>query len=321
MNLSSDRPVSLDLGMSSQPNFDSRSDNALGNRPDLGSNAQPNPDQHQQEQDALKLRELLEAQEPATPTPPAPPPLPDLPQEPNVANLQPFELFGQSAPAMAITTPATAPTATASTTPATESPVAAQPETNTPMAEESAQQDLVHRQPSQSHADPYELEQDARRLRKLQESADAGPHEPPPQAHEQSVASLRPFDLFGNSTAPEATPAPAEQSPAMAELEGSILRMASRLMVGETTHGAVVRMELAAENLPGVVVEVYRDQGAIVAQFICANEQSRTRLVRAVPWLGESLSTRLSQDTLVRVVTDDPEDPSPVETRHQAFSG
>lgn len=136
---------------------------------------------------------------------------------------------------------------------------------------------------------------------------------------ERNASALQPFDLFGRSVPTSAAPAPTIESPELAGLDENLARMARRLLVGESPRGSeTVRMELTAENLPGVVLEVFKDQGAVVAQFICTNEHSRTRLALAVPWLGESLSHRLSRDTLVRVLTDDPEDPSPVEARHHA---
>jgi len=169
------------------------------------------------------------------------------------------------------------------------------------------------------------LQKDAARLRELLDADKAAP----PQASskqvsqddspdQRDVAALRPLDLFGGTTPTLVEPAPATESPEMTGLEENLARMARTLLVGESPGGETVRVELATENLPGVVLEVFKDQGAVVAQFICANEHSRTRLARAVPWLGESLSHSLNRDTLVRVLTDDPEDPSPVEVRHQA---
>ncbi|WP_051237484.1 hypothetical protein [Ottowia thiooxydans] len=162
-------------------------------------------------------------------------------------------------------------------------------------------------------------EEDAAKLREFLRPEEAAPPMPSPHLHEQNTAALRPFDLFGSPV--QTQTAPLVESPAIADLKADIVHLARRLMVGESVHGATVRVELASETLPGVVLEVFRDQGAIVAHFICANEHSRTRLARAVPWLGESLSRSLSQDTLIRVMTDDPEDPHPVETRNQAVSG
>lgn len=107
----------------------------------------------------------------------------------------------------------------------------------------------------------------------------------------------------------------------MAALESNLVHMARSVMVGEGVHGATIRLDLGSEHFPGVVLEVFKDQGAIVAQFVCANEFSRTRLANATHWLSSSLSRGIGKDTLVRVMSDDPEDPHPVETRTQAVSG
>ncbi len=192
-------------------------------------------------------------------------------------------------------------------------------------------------QPSPSHSgqENAQLEQDAAKLQGLLKANELAPP-PAPTATETpgGQQNLSPFDLFGASAqtrvdathahTPAHIPAPApvrepeRDASVKAELEKNIARMASSLMVGESRHGAIVRMELSRENLPGVVMEVFKNEGALVAQFICSNEQSRTRLARSVSWLGDSLSGRLNTDTLIRVQTDDPEDPYPVEARNRA---
>ena len=136
-------------------------------------------------------------------------------------------------------------------------------------------------------------------------------------------AAARPFDLFGAPAvpptgAPQAAPAEAPPS-ALAGLDERLSQMAGRLLVGEGRHGgASVQMQLADENLPGVVLEVFEDEGAVVTQFTCAQEDARERLARGAPWLAAQLAERLHRDALVRVLADDPEDPCPVEARGQA---
>ena len=150
-------------------------------------------------------------------------------------------------------------------------------------------------------------------------------------ASSEPTQTLNPFELFGGMSRSMQSPTsvsdlapasvPAGESQLAKELEGEIARMARSLMVGEGRHGGMtVRMELSRENYPGVTLEVFRNEGALVAQFVCANEHSRARLARAVSWLGESLSKKLDSDTVIRVQTDDPEDLSPVETRCAASS-
>lgn len=139
-----------------------------------------------------------------------------------------------------------------------------------------------------------------------------------------AVASS-PFALFGQTPA---VPAPSAESTPLAQqhvsaahagLEQALSQVASQLLVGQGRNGAAtVQIQLEAQALQGVTLEVFEGEGALVAQFICTNEGSRERLVRAVDWLAQSLAERLSAAVLVRVLADDPEDPSPVESRAQA---
>lgn len=163
--------------------------------------------------------------------------------------------------------------------------------------------------------------QDAARLEEL--LADTSDSSAPavPDAEQQTALLPRPTDLFAGRVPQSQEPEPADSKSSMlvTELEENIARMARTLMVSQGSQGVTtVRIELGREQLPGVILEVFRNEGTLVAQFVCASEQSRARLARAVSWLGESLSGRLKNDTLIRVQTDDPEDPLPVEVRHRA---
>lgn len=173
-----------------------------------------------------------------------------------------------------------------------------------------------------SHGDQInQTLQDAARLEKHR--ADTGDSSAPAvlDAEQQAALLPRPTDLFtgGVPQSQEAEPANSKSPMLVTELEENIAHMARTLMVSQGTQGVTtVRIELGREQLPGVILEVFRNEGTLVAQFICANEQSHARLTRVVSWLGESLSGRLKNDTLIRVQTDDPEDPLPVEVRHRA---
>jgi len=70
-----------------------------------------------------------------------------------------------------------------------------------------------------------------------------------------------------------------------------------------------VRLDLKAEVLPGVTVSVYEEDGRLVAAFACASEASRETLNRCAPVLAQELAQSLARAVLVRVSTDDPEDP------------
>jgi len=70
-----------------------------------------------------------------------------------------------------------------------------------------------------------------------------------------------------------------------------------------------VRLDLKAEVLPGVTLSVYEEEGRLVAAFTCASEASRETLNRCAQSLADELAQSLARAVLVRVSTDDPEDP------------
>ena len=212
--------------------------------------------------------------------------------------------------------------ATQAQLPQAQLPQAPSPLAQLPMARLhwDAQPEGGHAAPSQS-AQEDQILQDAARLRELLGGTKDFPAPPMAETEPPTGQLLRPLDLFGGSFLKTQEPEPATigSSTPVAELEENIVRMARTLMVSQGPEGvARVRMELGREHFPGVVLEVFRNEGTLVAQFVCASEQSRALLGRAVPWLGESLSRRLKSDTLIRVQTDDPEDPLPVEVRNRA---
>lgn len=169
--------------------------------------------------------------------------------------------------------------------------------------------------PGKGGRDEQQMQQDAGRMQALLQGAQAAPATPTPA----TATAERPFDLFGpGSTAAAAHTAPeaAPEASALAGLDQRLAQMAQRLLVGEGRHGGPsVQMQLADEGLPGVVLDVFENEGALVTQFTCSQEDARERLARGAPWLAEQLAERLQRATLVRVLADDPEDPCPVEAR------
>jgi hypothetical protein len=125
---------------------------------------------------------------------------------------------------------------------------------------------------------------------------------------EQAAETPRPFGLFGSLAA-----APAGQAAAGAAPEGlaqSLSTAADRLLVGDGGSGRrEVRIDLKDEILPGVTVSVYEDEGRLVAAFACASEASREKLCACAQTLAAEMAQSLSRPALVRVTTDDPEDP------------
>ena len=126
---------------------------------------------------------------------------------------------------------------------------------------------------------------------------------PKPGASEPPAAP-QPFALFG-SLARAPAPPPAD--------DGLGERMADgieRLMVGDGSSGnRQGRMELKDELLPGVSVVVQELEGRLQVDFICANEDSRQRLVAAQEANARTLAERLNRPVLLRVQTDDEDDP------------
>ena len=135
----------------------------------------------------------------------------------------------------------------------------------------------------------------------------------PAPAEAAPVDVPRPFALFG-AFAQSASTATAGGAPAPGELSQGLRQAAERLLVGDGSSGhREVRIELKDEVLPGVTVCVYEDQGLLVAAFICASEPSREKLCACASALAGELAASLNRAVLVRVSTDDPEDPCPFE--------
>jgi hypothetical protein len=115
-----------------------------------------------------------------------------------------------------------------------------------------------------------------------------------------------PFALFGG-------PAASEQRDTKSTPNGlteGLAQAADRLLVGDGSSGRrEVRIDLKDEVLPGVTVSVYEDEGRLVAAFACSSESSRETLNGCAQPLADELARSLSRPTLVRVTTDDPEDP------------
>ena len=105
-------------------------------------------------------------------------------------------------------------------------------------------------------------------------------------------------------------------------LSRDLAEAADRLLVGDGSSGRrEVRFELKSDVLPGVTVSVYQEAGCVVAAFACASEASREKLCAAAPGLAAELAQSLGRACLVRVTTDDPEDPCLFEVAGGAPSG
>ena len=133
-------------------------------------------------------------------------------------------------------------------------------------------------------------------------SAEGG--EAQPDQPDTAAETPRPFALFPSVAAETvADPAPDGLAQALGEA-------ADRMLVGDGSSGRrEVRLDLKAEVLPGVALSVYEEEGRLVAAFVCASEASRETLNRCAQTLADELAQSLGRAVLVRVLTDDPDDP------------
>ena len=150
-----------------------------------------------------------------------------------------------------------------------------------------------------SDADLHAFEQALAR-----EGKDERQEQPPHRQQQPADAPTRPFGLFGAPLS--AAPAPAA---APAGLSQALCAAAGRLLVSDGGGRREVRIDLKNEVLPGVTVSVYEDEGRLVAAFACASEASREKLCACAGALAAELARSLARAALVRVTTDDPEDP------------
>ncbi|MBS1196648.1 MAG: hypothetical protein H6R18_433 [Proteobacteria bacterium] len=130
-------------------------------------------------------------------------------------------------------------------------------------------------------------------------------------APQQTVANPMPppFSLYQTAVSPNLA-SYSEKSAGQAELASSLSEEVDRLMVADGSNGnRQVRMDLKDDLLPGVTVTIQENEGRLQVDFICSIESSRLKLSRALPELANTLAQRLQRDVLMRVQTDDDEDP------------
>lgn len=145
-------------------------------------------------------------------------------------------------------------------------------------------------------------EPDAQDRQRFRQALAGAPAQPPAEAPtQQAPQALQPFALFG--APPPATSAPAPQLPPAFD------DMLTRLLVDDQHGSRQVRMELSEDVLPGVTVAIQEAEGRLQVDFICRVEASRLKLNAAAPQHAPQLAERLGRDVLLRVQTDDEEDP------------
>ncbi|MFD0669020.1 hypothetical protein ACT80S_14965 [Ramlibacter sp. MAHUQ-53] len=128
---------------------------------------------------------------------------------------------------------------------------------------------------------------------------------PPPGPAPVAAGLPSPASLLGSLK-----PAAGAADPLTSELASRVGEALSRLMVGEgRAGGKQVRMNLKDDLLPGVTVSIEEIEGRLQVDFLCRDETSRRRLVRAAPLQAPELARQLRRDVLLRVQADDEEDP------------
>ena len=161
-------------------------------------------------------------------------------------------------------------------------------------------------QPQAEQRSAMQLADDAAALRKLLDHRNAA-GQSGQGAPSQPQQAVNPFALFGQGAATSAATTSTREAPP--GLDQTLSQMAQRLLVGDGSSGRRgVQIQLSKDTLPGVVMDVFEDAGAVVAEFTCSLEASRERLSKSAQWLADGLNQSLQRPTCVRVQTDDPED-------------
>ena len=131
---------------------------------------------------------------------------------------------------------------------------------------------------------------------------------------EERRSPLGLFTSFG-------TVAQAERNePLHDQLTDLLVALVKQLYVSRDKYAPSVKMELSGDVLPGVTLTVFEDSGRMIAAFVCALEPSRERLCAMAARLVQELAERLSVAAGVRVSTDDPADPCPLEMNAEPAS-
>ncbi len=151
----------------------------------------------------------------------------------------------------------------------------------------------------QAHPDPDQSERFSRAM--------AGPTSDTDQKVEGPATNLPPpMSLFGR-------PGPmvrATDRPVASDFADRVGEALHRLMVGEgRSGGQQVRMDLKDDLLPGVTISIEEVQGRLQVDFYCRNDTSFERLVAAAPAEAPELAQRLRREVLLRVQSDDLDDP------------
>ncbi len=131
----------------------------------------------------------------------------------------------------------------------------------------------------------------------------------PDEKKNATAAAPPPFVLFQQGIK-AINPGVREAIPHQAELSENLNSEVERLMVSDGSSGnRQVRLELKNDLFPGVNVAIQELEGRLQVNFVCSDEGSRQKLNRALPDLADTPAQRLGRDVLMRVQTDDEDDP------------
>lgn len=121
------------------------------------------------------------------------------------------------------------------------------------------------------------------------------------------MSPFAPFALFGAPAARTGSVVSRAQETPLAD---AMAEQVGRLLVSNGEDGKrAVRLDLKDDALPGVSIAIEENEGRLQVEFVCAAESSRRRLAQALPEMAATLAERLQRDVLMRVRTDDEDDP------------
>lgn len=109
-----------------------------------------------------------------------------------------------------------------------------------------------------------------------------------------------PLGLFGAAGSRSAEHATAIAAPATQKLVSDLQDSVKRLLVAEDQRS--LRLDIDPSVFPGVVVRVFEDAGAWVAEFSCSDIESFNKLARPAQDMASRLAESLSRDAVWKVL-------------------
>ena len=150
----------------------------------------------------------------------------------------------------------------------------------------------------------------------LARRSEATHREADPGEQDQARSDPTPPVLPANPAAFQAAvDRPAPTATACTPLMQMVAESATRMMVGDALHGErQVRIDIAEDTLPGVIVAIFQAAGEWVAQFTCTRPESFDSLAAPAHDMAQALADTLRAPACWLVEMNPPER-SPVEAR------